>query len=144
MAPVAMAGVLDETVAGVSAAKLPMARSAPPAKAVAVAKDVSKAAKAKPNPHVVNAQNAVSAPLARAVAMAGLKPVVKTAAKPAPTLALKPVPMRRQSSTPMAPKCAKSVRHAKVAVNAVSVAVKAVVNAAIGASVAKPMRLRLN
>jgi hypothetical protein len=44
----------------------------------------------------------------------------------------------------MAPKCAKNVRRVRDAVNGVSVAVKAVVNAAIGASVAKPMRLRLN
>ena len=99
----AMAAVVDETVAVVSAAKLPMAKSAHPAKAVAVAKDALKAAKAKPGLHVVSARNAasarnaVSAPPARAVAMADLIPVVKTVAKPAPMRALKPVPMHRQS-----------------------------------------------
>jgi hypothetical protein len=44
----------------------------------------------------------------------------------------------------MAPKCAKNVRHVRDAVNGVSVAVKAVVSAAIGASVAKPMHLPLS
>jgi hypothetical protein len=92
-----MAAVVDETVAVVSAAKLPMAKSAHPAKAVAVAKDASKAAKAKQGLHVVSARNAVSAPPAKAVAMADLIPVVKTVAKPAPMRALKPVPMHRQS-----------------------------------------------
>ena len=89
MATVAMAAEVDETVAVVSAAKLPMARSGHPAKAVAAEKDASKAAKAKPSPLVVNEQNAVSAPRAKAVAMADLKPVVKTV--------VKLVPMRRQS-----------------------------------------------
>ena len=99
----AMAAVVDETVAVVSAAKRPMAKSAHPAKAVAVAKDASKAAKAKQGLHVVSARsaasarNAVSAPSARADAMADLKPVVKTVAKPAPTHVLKPVPMHCQS-----------------------------------------------
>jgi hypothetical protein len=143
-ATVAMAAAVDETVAEVSAAKRPLAKSGHPAKAVAVAKDASKAAKAKPSPLVASAQNAVSVPHARAVAMADLKPVVKTVAKRATTRARKPEPMRHQSSTPMAPKCAKNVRHVRDAVNGVSVAVKAVVSAAIGASVAKPMRLRLN
>jgi hypothetical protein len=146
MATVAMAAAVDETVAVVSAAKLPMARSAPPAKAVAVAKDASKAEKAKPGPRVVNAQNAasarnaVSAPRAKAVAMAELKPV----ANRAPTHAQNPAPMRRQSWMPMAPKCAQNARRVRVAVNEASVAVKVVVNAAIGASVAKPMHLPLN
>ena len=99
----AMAAVVDETVAVVSAAKLPTAKSAHPAKAVAVAKDASKVAKAKQGLHVVSALNAarersaVSAPLAMAGAMADLKPVEKAVAKPAPTRALKPVPMHRQS-----------------------------------------------
>lgn len=102
-ATVAMADVVDETVAVVSAAKLPMARSVHPAKAVAVAKDALKAAKAKPGLHVVSARNAASArnavsvPPARVVAMADLIPVVKTVAKPAPMRAVKPVPMHRQS-----------------------------------------------
>ena len=146
-ATVAMAAAVDETVAVVSAAKLPMARSGHPAKVVAVAKDASKAAKANQDPHAVNApnaasaRNAVSAPHARAVAMADLKPRVKTAAKRAPTCAPEPELTRRQSSMPMAPKCAKNVHHAKVAVNAANVVVKVVVN---GASVAKPMHLPLN
>lgn len=89
-ATVAMLAVVDETAAVVSAAKLPMAKSAHPAKAVAVEKDVSKGAKAMQDLHVVSALNAVSAPLARAVAMDELK----TVAKHAPMLALKPVPMR--------------------------------------------------
>ena len=139
-ATVAMADVVDETADVVSAAKLPMARSAHPAKGLAVAKDASKAAKAKQSPHVVSARNAVSAPPARAVAMAELK----TVAKPATTRALRPVPMRRRSSMPMAPKCAKNVHRERVAGNAVSVAVKAVVNAASGASVAQPTHLPLN
>jgi hypothetical protein len=92
-----MAAAVDETVAEVSAAKRPLAKSGHPAKAVAVAKDASKAAKAKPSPLVASAQNAVSVPHARAVAMADLKPVVKTVVKLAPTHALKPVPMLRQS-----------------------------------------------
>jgi hypothetical protein len=145
MAPVAMAAVVDETVAVVSAAKLPMARSGHPAKAVAVAKGASKDAKAKPGPHVVSVRNAVSAPLEKAVAMADLKPVVKTVvktvAKLAPMRALKPVPMHRQSSTPMAPKCVKSARRVRVAVNEANVAVKVVVNAATEASAVKPMHL---
>ena len=97
MATVAMAAEVDETVAVVSAAKLPMARSGHPAKAVAAEKDASKAAKAKPSPLVVNEQNAVSAPRAKAVAMADLKPAGKTVAKRAPTHAQNPAPMRRQS-----------------------------------------------
>ena len=44
----------------------------------------------------------------------------------------------------MAPKCVKNARRVKVAGNAVSVAVKVAVNAASGASVAKPMHLPLN
>ncbi len=44
----------------------------------------------------------------------------------------------------MAQKCAKNVRRVKVAVIEASVAVKVVVNAATGASVAKPMHLPLN
>ena len=102
-ATVAMAAAVDETVAGVSAAKRPMARSAHPARAVAVVKGASKAAKAKSSLHVVSARNAASArnavsvPPARVVAMADLIPVVKTVAKPAPMRALKPVPMHRQS-----------------------------------------------
>lgn len=44
----------------------------------------------------------------------------------------------------MAPRCAKNVRRVRVAVNAVSVAVKVAVNAANGASVAKPMHLPLS
>jgi hypothetical protein len=44
----------------------------------------------------------------------------------------------------MAPKCVKNARRVKVAGNAVSVAVKAAVNGASGASVAKPMHLPLN
>jgi hypothetical protein len=149
-ATVAMAAAVDETVAGVSAAKRPMARSGHPAKAVAVAKDASKAAKAKPSLHVVSAlnaasaRNAVSAQRARADAMADLKAEVKTVAKRAPTRARRPEPMRRQSSTPMAPKCVKNVRRVRVAVNAASVAVKVVVNAATAASVAQPMHLPLN
>ena len=47
--------------------------------------------------NAASARNAVSAPRAKAVAMADLKPVVKTVVKLAPTHALKPVPMRRQS-----------------------------------------------
>ena len=146
-ATVAMADVVDETAAVVSAAKLPMARSVHPAKAVAVAKDASKAAKSKQSPHVVNARNAVSVPPAMAVAMADLKPVVKTVAKPAPTHARKPVPMRRQSSTPMAPKCAKNARRVRDAANVVSVAsvaVKAVVNAATGANAVQLTHLPLS
>ena len=44
----------------------------------------------------------------------------------------------------MAPKCAKNARRVKVAVNELSVAVKVVVNAAIGANVAKPKHLSRN
>jgi hypothetical protein len=76
--------------------------------------------------------------------MADLKPVVKTVAKPAPTRALKPVPMHRQSSTPMAPKCAKNARRVRDAANVARGAVKVAGNAARGASVAKPMHLPLS
>ena len=44
----------------------------------------------------------------------------------------------------MAPKCAKNARRVRVAVNEASVAVKVVVNAAIGAIVAQPKHLSLN
>lgn len=44
----------------------------------------------------------------------------------------------------MAPKCAKNVRHVKVAANAVSVVVKVAVNAAIGVNAVKPTPLPMN
>lgn len=142
-----MAAAVDEKVAVVSAAKLPMAKSGHLAKAVDAAKDASKVARAKQSPHGVSAlnaasaQNAVSGLRVKAVAMADLKPVVKTVAKLAPMRALRPEPMRCQSSTPMAPKCAKNVPRVRVAV---SVAVKVAENAAKGANVAKPMQPPLN
>jgi hypothetical protein len=45
---------------------------------------------------------------------------------------------------PTVPKCAKNAHRVKVVANGVSVAVKVVVNAAIGASVVKPTRQHLN
>jgi hypothetical protein len=45
---------------------------------------------------------------------------------------------------PTLPKFAKNVHRVKVVANEVSVVVKVVVNAAIGASVVKPMRQHLN
>ena len=147
MVAVAMVGVVGAMVGAANAAKLSRAKFARHAKALAEAKVELKAVMAKLGQRVLNAQNVASAlsevnvPLARAVARADPKCVLKVGVRGAPTHVQKPAPMRHQSSMPMAPKCARNVRRAKVAATEVSVAVKDVVNAVIGGNVAKPMRL---
>lgn len=151
---VAMLAVVGAMVAVASAANLPRVKPARHAKAVAEAKVELKAVMSKPDQRALNAQSVASAlsevnvPLARAVAIADPKCVLKAGSRVgvrgAATHAQKPAPMRHQSSMPMAPKCARNVHRVKVAANEVSVAVKDVVSVVIGANVAKPMRLALN